>query len=718
MENPYDGMKMIEELGDSKRYKEDYEFRTYLQTMKAIAYSLQGDYSKIIPLCSNLLDRATALEMWPLVSINKGILGNSYFMFGGYERALECYHEAIKNDKEHGLNWMTSSAYHNIGLIYDELQEHKKSYRYLCSAIDFLEAAQDDVRGYETCMVFYSGSLIRTLCKLERLSEIPALFDKINRVDKEKACPDALCTYYKGRMYYSFYQNKFEEAKKIYHRALELVYAKYSIKYMELFNEFIDLCMKFNLNNEFYKEEMLAFSLEENIDYNAQSLKAYLKLRNYCQDISDSEGLERATLKYFDHAQKNELETMERKKESLFIVDNLLADNEDLSKLCFENSELKLIVTETIRTKNELQHTCRQMKLINELGKKMTSSLKLDEVVELIYKNLSDNLPIDSFAMMMAEPKFNRLRSVACYLYGEVVPEITIDLDNKDSLFVKSYNTNRMLVNDLGEGVYLFSDGIKQATDIDMKSAVFIPLEVDHKPLGVCSIQYRNKNAYTDEHIEFLEALLPYLSISLNNAIRSWDMEREIQSFLISQKELEKVNRRLEKLSHLDGLTQISSRRDFEVKFILMLKKAKREKKEIAVFMLDIDDFKSYNDTYGHLEGDEVLKKIAKIVRKDIEAVGGLSARFGGEEFISAVSGISEKSCSDLAHKICKDVSALNIINEKAPLGKVTVSIGVTVAKHFSILQKSLIMRQADISLYKAKNSGKNKVVLSDYFKK
>lgn len=718
MDNPYEGMKVIEDLGKSKRYKEDYEFRTYLQTTRAIAYSLQGKYSKIIPLCSNLLDRATALEIWPLVSINKGILGNSYFMFGGYERALECYYEAIKNDKEHGLNWMTSSAYHNIGLIYDELQEYEKSYKYICLAIDFLESVQDDIRGYENCVVFYLSSLICTLCKLERLSEIPALLNKMNTVDLKKICPDALCAYYKGKMYYYFYRNEFKWAKDMYYSAVGLVCEKYSIKYMELFNDFIDLSLKFHLKSEFYKDEMLDFSSAENVDYNSQSLKAYLKLRNYYQEISDFAGLEKATFNYFDYAQKNESETMQRKKESLFIVESLLTDNANLSKLCFENSELKLIVSETVRTKNELQHTCKQMKLINELGKKMTSSLNLNEVVELIYKNLSDNLPIDSFVMMMAEPKHNRLKSVACYLYGEIEPEITIEFDNKDSMFVKSYITNRMLVNNIGEGVYLFSDGMKPAADADMKSAVFIPLKVDDNPIGVCSIQYRNKNAYTDEHIEFLEALLPYLSISLNNAMHSWDMEKEIQSFLVHQKELEKVNKRLEKLSNLDGLTQISSRRDFELKFILMLKKAKLEKKEIAVFMLDIDNFKVYNDTYGHLEGDKVLKKIAQIVRKDIEAVGGLSARFGGEEFISAVSGLNEKKCLELANKVCKDIFDLNIRNEKTPLGKVTVSIGVTVAKDFSILQKSLIMRQADISLYKAKNSGKNRVVLSDYFKK
>lgn len=175
---------------------------------------------------------------------------------------------------------------------------------------------------------------------------------------------------------------------------------------------------------------------------------------------------------------------------------------------------------------------------------------------------------------------------------------------------------------------------------------------------------------------------------------------------------LEAAYKNLEKMSSMDGLTHISSRRDFENRFLNMIAVAKVESKPVTVFMMDIDFFKLYNDTYGHLEGDEVLKKIAVLFRDRLEEVDGLAARFGGEEFIGACMGLTIEDSKNLAEKICEDIYELKIENKKAELGYVSVSIGVSVGEGISAEDRSKMMKQADISLYEAKNTGRNKIVL------
>lgn len=175
--------------------------------------------------------------------------------------------------------------------------------------------------------------------------------------------------------------------------------------------------------------------------------------------------------------------------------------------------------------------------------------------------------------------------------------------------------------------------------------------------------------------------------------------------------ELRQVNLKLEKLSLLDGLTQISNRRDFEGRIIAFLRKSKAEGLSIAIFMFDIDNFKKFNDTYGHLDGDKILKTVALIIQQRMDEEGGISARFGGEEFVAACIGLDEEEAVALGNRIREEIFALGIKNEGADTKRLSISAGVAFGEGLSEMDKSMMMRLADDSLYEAKRSGKNKVV-------
>ncbi len=171
-------------------------------------------------------------------------------------------------------------------------------------------------------------------------------------------------------------------------------------------------------------------------------------------------------------------------------------------------------------------------------------------------------------------------------------------------------------------------------------------------------------------------------------------------------------NKDLKELSLTDGLTNIANRRFFDIRFKNELGIVKRYENETSILMMDVDNFKPYNDNYGHTKGDECLKLIAtslkKIVKRDIDLV----ARYGGEEFVCILSNTSQKKACVVANKILNAVAKLNILHEyNGKFNHITISIGIaTITKDKVELEKAHI-DNADKALYEAKKNGKNQAI-------
>lgn len=174
--------------------------------------------------------------------------------------------------------------------------------------------------------------------------------------------------------------------------------------------------------------------------------------------------------------------------------------------------------------------------------------------------------------------------------------------------------------------------------------------------------------------------------------------------------QLQKLNLRLERLSHLDGLTGIHNRRYFEEHLALEWRRASRRQSPIAIIMVDVDFFKLYNDQYGHLAGDDCLKKVAEglgIVNRP----GDLLARYGGEEFIVVLPDTDLAGARTLAERMRARVEALRIPHEESPAGKhVTISLGVVCGVPQAKQTSNDFVLIADEALYKAKREGRNRV--------
>ena len=170
------------------------------------------------------------------------------------------------------------------------------------------------------------------------------------------------------------------------------------------------------------------------------------------------------------------------------------------------------------------------------------------------------------------------------------------------------------------------------------------------------------------------------------------------------QSKLEIKNRTLSKLSHTDHLTKISNRKHIEKVLKKELKRANRYNLPLSVLILDIDNFKNVNDTYGHNIGDKVLRTIAKSVSDSIRE-SDYFGRWGGEEFIIVSTETSLENALILADKIRNTIEKLDF----KEFDGVTCSIGVSQYDYSQSYEN--IIYCSDMALYKAKNSGKNKVV-------
>lgn len=178
---------------------------------------------------------------------------------------------------------------------------------------------------------------------------------------------------------------------------------------------------------------------------------------------------------------------------------------------------------------------------------------------------------------------------------------------------------------------------------------------------------------------------------------------------------LQQANKKLEKLSQTDKLTEIANRAKFDNYMEEIWRRCMRYEKPLSLLMIDIDYFKTVNDTYGHQKGDEYLKKVAQIIKEAAERVDDLPARYGGEEFALILEDTKSKGAESVAENLRKNVYdlQLNNINSKVT-PYLTVSIGISTVIPNSDIQIEDFIKQADNALYKAKENGRNQVVLSD----
>ncbi len=184
---------------------------------------------------------------------------------------------------------------------------------------------------------------------------------------------------------------------------------------------------------------------------------------------------------------------------------------------------------------------------------------------------------------------------------------------------------------------------------------------------------------------------------------------QEVNSRIIAETLLQEANEKLGQLVNLDGLTQIANRRCFDEYLDQEWQRLAREQMPLSLIMCDIDFFKNYNDTYGHIIGDDCLRKVSSLIKQSVRRPADLAARYGGEEFVVVLPNTDIEGAMQIAECIRHGLLDLEIPHEDSAVSEfVTLSMGVT-----SLIPKidsnpSVLLTAADYALYRAKELGRN----------
>jgi two-component system, chemotaxis family, response regulator WspR len=208
-----------------------------------------------------------------------------------------------------------------------------------------------------------------------------------------------------------------------------------------------------------------------------------------------------------------------------------------------------------------------------------------------------------------------------------------------------------------------------------------------------------------------LMARLRYHSAAYINKLQRDDAYRALRA---SQMKLEELNMQLLKLANLDGLTGLANRRHFNERFADEWLRAMRNRRPLTLIMFDVDWFKQYNDKFGHLEGDECLKRIADATQNVVRRPSDTVARYGGEEFIILLPETDSSGAKLVAEKIRATIENLHLPNpDSTVVPYITISLGVTTVVPEVSADPNSYIKLVDEALYQAKNAGRNRISIA-----
>lgn len=279
-----------------------------------------------------------------------------------------------------------------------------------------------------------------------------------------------------------------------------------------------------------------------------------------------------------------------------------------------------------------------------------------------------------------------------------VSPSPMIIVSFQDGRFLSANESFLQIISDTREEINEYKISELDIWTHSLDQAIINNILVQRKAIHNQEISFRLKSG--DLRIGLLSAEI----INLNN-------EQCLLVVLNDITDRKKLEEMLRKLSYLDGLTSIANRRHFDEVLTKEWQRALRETKPLSLIFIDIDFFKAYNDTYGHLTGDDCLKQIANIINDTVKRPGDLVARYGGEEFAVILPTTAAQGAIMVAETMRARVESQKILHAGSKVSSyVTISAGVATIIPVAKYNPDTLIAFADKALYQAKNEGRNLV--------
>lgn len=321
-----------------------------------------------------------------------------------------------------------------------------------------------------------------------------------------------------------------------------------------------------------------------------------------------------------------------------------------------------------------------------EVSRKLASSLNLSDILFTTLDS-AQKIVKYSFGAIVLHDKENDSFMIKSYIGDKRDEYVQQQFKSEDSLvgyLLKTYNRTYMIGDSSQRSSLKPLFGPRISTP-SFSSLLLIPFQIKGNNIGAMIFASDNKHFFTTYEAEILEVLSNQVSVAIDNA---------------------RMYQQVEAMAVTDGLTQLYNHRKFQEILDSEFRRAQRYNTPLSIVLLDIDRFKSINDTKGHPVGDEVLKKIAGLIKRFIRDTD-FPCRYGGEEFVLVLPSTSTKEAVIIAERIRKSVEKSTfILNSKEELN-ITISIGIATYPA-DAKEKHELVDKADKALYFSKESGRN----------
>lgn len=686
MEFAFKALKLAVETGQNMEIAQ-----SYLRIGRSMW--LLGNHQEAIKYLNKGLDTAKSAHNQQTEAEILNALGNVHVYLQIYDSGFIYYNRAVKIAREAEFLELEARVLNNMGSTYLKLGELDLAIRYLSEALETSKKAQDEI-GERVCQLnlgevyFKKGDyqhakqiMLNSLESLRKMNyRIGQLhsFRLLGQIEKA--------------------QKEYEAAHLYFARALTIADESGSM------DEQVDVLI--NIADTFLLEKRVEAAVDE--------LTEALKIANLIDGVKFLPTIYSKLAQAYDLLNNfDQALFFYRKYHEMSIKIEAERQDERLRGISFqvqleqsqqETETYRALMNELEKRTKELEQSYAQIQVVSEIGQSITSTLSLEKSFNRIYDHINKLMHSTVLGIGLYNEEEACIKFILNKEYGQDIPKYKIPLDSETSWAVLCFkNRQEIIINDVEKEYPKYLKGIKSSVGRRMASIMFHPLIIDDHIIGVITVQSDRKHAYTKREADTLRILASYVAIAINNAQTSKQLEEEIRLKEKTQLELEKVNKYLKFLSDLDGLTNIPNRRCFDENIELLWDQAIREHTSISLVLIDVDQFKSYNDNYGHLEGDEVLKLVAKAIESVTNQYQGFAARFGGDEFVIILRDMTE--VIPVLHDIDMTIHRLNIEHAYSKKSdRITLSKGFATAAPKAGDKWQELLLQADLSLYENKN--------------
>ena len=334
------------------------------------------------------------------------------------------------------------------------------------------------------------------------------------------------------------------------------------------------------------------------------------------------------------------------------------------------------LAIEKANTFEHMERNLAELNTLQQTSSRINSTLNLEEVFSLTIDVIKGTMGVAVVGLFLLKDNDLELAAQSGLEDNDELIEFA-----KDTGFEAIEESKTIINNNIAEKFSCFGQ-------LFLNSALTVPIKIRNEFIGIIfSGQTQINSVFQAEDRKFINILSNQVAIGIENA---------------------RMYKEMEQLAIRDGLTKVYNHSYFQKQLSAKIKKAKEKDLNFGLLLLDIDNFKYFNDQYGHQVGDKILQKLANEL-KELTRTSDLLARYGGEEFVIISSNVTAHEIKKLGRRINSQIRRMKV-NYEGQIFQITISIGGSIYE--TNKTKKELIKEADNALYKAKEKGKDQFCL------